>query len=118
MIEEMSRVSASIGLSYGAHSNLAVNQIVRNGNETQKQKYLPPVWSRTLVHCIYIYVHALVGKHWPGNFLVTGSSPVQCSLYNNVHVLMRDENAGRKKQARSNKQQKGKAHPRQSLMYE
>ena len=39
-MEEISRASASVGLSYGAHSNLCVNQINRNGNETQKQKYL------------------------------------------------------------------------------
>ncbi len=40
-MEEISRASASVGLSYGAHSNLCVNQIRRNGNEEQKQKYLP-----------------------------------------------------------------------------
>ena len=40
-MEEISRASASIGLSYGAHSNLCVNQIRRNGSEEQKQKYLP-----------------------------------------------------------------------------
>ena len=40
-MEEVSRASASVGLSYGAHSNLCVNQINRNGNETQKAKYLP-----------------------------------------------------------------------------
>lgn len=40
-LEEISRVSASVGLSYGAHSNLCVNQIARNGNEAQKKKYLP-----------------------------------------------------------------------------
>ncbi len=40
-MEEISRASASVGLSYGAHSNLCVNQIRRNGNESQKQKYLP-----------------------------------------------------------------------------
>ena len=40
-MEEISRASASVGLSYGAHSNLAVNQIRRNGTEQQKQKYLP-----------------------------------------------------------------------------
>ena len=39
-MEEISRASASIGLSYGAHSNLCVNQINRNGNAAQKQKYL------------------------------------------------------------------------------
>ncbi|XP_042328567.1 isovaleryl-CoA dehydrogenase, mitochondrial [Sceloporus undulatus] len=41
VMEEISRVSAAVGLSYGAHSNLCVNQLVRNGNEAQKQKYLP-----------------------------------------------------------------------------
>ncbi|WMT90830.1 isovaleryl-CoA dehydrogenase [Pelagibacterium sp. H642] len=40
-MEEVSRASASVGLSYGAHSNLAVNQIRRWGNEEQKRKYLP-----------------------------------------------------------------------------
>ena len=39
-MEEISRASASVGLSYGAHSNLCVNQINRNGNDAQKQKYL------------------------------------------------------------------------------
>ena len=45
VMEEMSRASASIGLSYGAHSNLCINQLVRNGNEAQKQKYLPQLCS-------------------------------------------------------------------------
>src|SRR5450631_1310704 len=40
-MEEISRASASVGLSYGAHSNLCVNQISRNGSEAQKQRYLP-----------------------------------------------------------------------------
>ncbi|MXX17183.1 MAG: isovaleryl-CoA dehydrogenase [Gammaproteobacteria bacterium] len=40
-IEEISRASASVGLSYGAHSNLCVNQIRRNGTSEQKRKYLP-----------------------------------------------------------------------------
>ena len=40
-LEEISRASASVGLSYGAHSNLCVNQIRRNGNAAQKAKYLP-----------------------------------------------------------------------------
>tara|TARA_B100000686_G_C16670235_1_gene906007 strand:- start:435 stop:1367 length:933 start_codon:yes stop_codon:yes gene_type:complete len=40
-MEEISRASASIGLSYGAHSNLCINQIRRNGTEEQKKKYLP-----------------------------------------------------------------------------
>ena len=44
-MEEISRASASIGLSYGAHSNLCVNQITRNGNEAQKAKYLPKLIS-------------------------------------------------------------------------
>ena len=44
-IEEISRASASVGLSYGAHSNLCVNQINRNGNAAQKSKYLPKLVS-------------------------------------------------------------------------
>jgi len=44
-MEELSRASASVALSYGAHSNLCVNQIVRNGNEAQKKKYLPKLIS-------------------------------------------------------------------------
>ena len=44
-MEEISRASASIGLSYGAHSNLCVNQIHKNGTQAQKQKYLPKLCS-------------------------------------------------------------------------
>jgi isovaleryl-CoA dehydrogenase len=40
-MEEISRASASVGLSYGAHSNLCINQIMRNGNDAQRKKYLP-----------------------------------------------------------------------------
>ena len=44
-MEEISRASASVGLSYGAHSNLCVNQINRNGTQEQKQQYLPKLIS-------------------------------------------------------------------------
>ncbi|GAB2939417.1 isovaleryl-CoA dehydrogenase [Aquaspirillum soli] len=44
-MEELSRASASVALSYGAHSNLCVNQIKRNGNAAQKAKYLPKLIS-------------------------------------------------------------------------
>src|SRR5437667_1684497 len=44
-MEEVSRASASVGLSYGAHSNLCVNQIKRNGSEAQRRKYLPKLIS-------------------------------------------------------------------------
>ncbi|HEX2566445.1 MAG TPA: acyl-CoA dehydrogenase family protein, partial [Burkholderiales bacterium] len=44
-MEEISRASASVGLSYGAHSNLCVNQIRRNGSAAQKKKYLPKLVS-------------------------------------------------------------------------
>ncbi|MEP1216437.1 MAG: isovaleryl-CoA dehydrogenase [Marinobacter sp.] len=44
-MEEISRASASVGLSYGAHSNLCVNQINRNGTDEQKEKYLPKLIS-------------------------------------------------------------------------
>jgi isovaleryl-CoA dehydrogenase len=44
-MEEISRASAAVGLSYGAHSNLCVNQIRRNANDNQKKKYLPKLLS-------------------------------------------------------------------------
>ncbi|MEO8849679.1 MAG: acyl-CoA dehydrogenase family protein, partial [Casimicrobiaceae bacterium] len=44
-MEEISRASASVGLSYGAHSNLCVNQIARNGSDAQKRHYLPKLVS-------------------------------------------------------------------------
>jgi isovaleryl-CoA dehydrogenase len=44
-IEEVSRASAAVGLSYGAHSNLCINQLQRNGNGAQKKKYLPKLVS-------------------------------------------------------------------------
>jgi isovaleryl-CoA dehydrogenase len=48
-MEEISRASASVGLSYGAHSNLCVNQINLNGTEAQKQKYLPALLDGTAI---------------------------------------------------------------------
>ncbi|XP_033046461.1 isovaleryl-CoA dehydrogenase, mitochondrial isoform X7 [Trachypithecus francoisi] len=45
VMEEISRASGAVGLSYGAHSNLCINQLVRNGNEAQKEKYLPKLTS-------------------------------------------------------------------------
>src|SRR5258706_15728918 len=44
-VEEVSRASASVGLSYGAHSNLCVNQIRRNGTDDQRRRYLPKLIS-------------------------------------------------------------------------
>lgn len=44
-MEELSRASGSVALSYGAHSNLCVNQIYRHGTDTQKEKYLPDLIS-------------------------------------------------------------------------
>src|SRR6202045_456592 len=44
-VEEISRASASVGLSYGAHSNLCLNQLRRNGSDAQKRKYLPKLIS-------------------------------------------------------------------------
>ncbi len=44
-MEEISRASASVGLSYGAHSNLCVNQIIRNASQAQRERYLPKLIS-------------------------------------------------------------------------
>lgn len=46
-VQEISRASGSVGLSYGAHSNLCVNQIARNGTDAQKEKYLPRLLTGT-----------------------------------------------------------------------
>ena len=48
-MEEVSRASAGVGLSYGAHSNLCLNQIARHGTEEQKTRYLPPLCAGTAV---------------------------------------------------------------------
>ena len=47
VMEEISRASAAVGLSYGAHSNLCINQISRNGTPEQKRRHLPPLLSGT-----------------------------------------------------------------------
>ena len=60
IMEEISRASAAIGLSYGAHSNLCVNQIHRNGTEEQKQKYLPKVTHAK--QCVYIFLKNLISE--------------------------------------------------------
>ena len=52
VMEEMSRIAGGIALSYGAHSNLCINQIVRNGNEAQKEKYLPKLISGEHLGCL------------------------------------------------------------------
>ena len=44
-MEEVSRASGAVALSYGAHSNLCINQLVRKGTEKQKEKYLPKLIS-------------------------------------------------------------------------
>ncbi|KAF7237873.1 hypothetical protein EG68_11223, partial [Paragonimus skrjabini miyazakii] len=53
-MEEISRASGSIGLSYGAHSNLCVNQLVRHASEDQAQRYLPGVSS--VIHKFRCYI--------------------------------------------------------------
>jgi isovaleryl-CoA dehydrogenase len=67
-MEEISRASASVGLSYGAHSNLCLNQLRKNGTEDQKQKYLPKL-------CSGEYIGALAMSE-PG----AGSDVVSMSL--------------------------------------
>ncbi len=57
VMEEISRASASVGLSYGAHSNLCVNQIARYGSEEQKQRYLPRLVSGEYVGALAMSEH-------------------------------------------------------------
>ena len=56
-MEEISRASASVGLSYGAHSNLCVNQIRKNGSEEQKHRYLPKLCSGEHVGALAMSEH-------------------------------------------------------------
>lgn len=57
-VEEISRASASVGLSYGAHSNLCVNQIARNGTDEQKARYLPKLISGEHVGALAMSEHS------------------------------------------------------------
>ncbi|MBT7965793.1 MAG: isovaleryl-CoA dehydrogenase [Proteobacteria bacterium] len=57
-MEEISRASGSVGLSYGAHSNLCVNQIFRNGSKSQKEKYLPALIQGTDVGALAMSEHS------------------------------------------------------------
>lgn len=67
VMEEISRASGSIALSYGAHSNLCVNQLVRNGNKTQHEKYLPKVRLQNflllLFHHLQTCLQLISGEH-------------------------------------------------------
>eukprot|EP00823_Brevimastigomonas_motovehiculus_P000144 TRINITY_DN10251_c0_g1_i1.p1 TRINITY_DN10251_c0_g1~~TRINITY_DN10251_c0_g1_i1.p1 ORF type:complete len:407 (+),score=50.29 TRINITY_DN10251_c0_g1_i1:97-1317(+) len=58
IMEEISRASGSVGLSYGAHSNLCVNQLALNGSHAQKSKYLPK----------------LISGEWPGSLAISETS--------------------------------------------
>ena len=64
-MEEISRASASVGLSYGAHSNLCVNQIRKNGSEEQKQRYLPDLCSGERVGAL------AMSEHYSGSDVVS-----------------------------------------------
>jgi len=81
-MEEISRASASVGLSYGAHSNLCVNQIRRNGSEAQKRKYLPGLVSGEQVGALAmsepgagsdVVSMKLRADYRNGKFVLTGS---------------------------------------------
>ncbi len=63
-MEEVSRASASVGLSYGAHSNLCVNQISRNGKAEQKRKYLPKLISGEHVGALAMSEPGRVPMSW------------------------------------------------------
>jgi isovaleryl-CoA dehydrogenase len=78
-MEEISRASASVGLSYGAHSNLCVNQIRRNGNAEQKRKYLPKLISGEHVGAL------AMSESGSGSDVV--SMRLQAQRKNDVYVL-------------------------------
>ncbi|MFC1795593.1 isovaleryl-CoA dehydrogenase [Pseudomonadota bacterium] len=81
-MEEISRASASVGLSYGAHSNLCVNQIRKNGTEEQKHKYLPKLCSGEHVGALAMSEHnagsdvvnlGLVAEKQGDSYILNGS---------------------------------------------
>jgi isovaleryl-CoA dehydrogenase len=78
-MEEISRASGSIGLSYGAHSNLCVNQLAKNGSAAQKQKYLPKLVSGE-------HVGALAMSE-PGAGSDVVSMKLRAERHGNVYVL-------------------------------
>jgi isovaleryl-CoA dehydrogenase len=78
-MEEISRASGSVGLSYGAHSNLCVNNIFHNGNEAQKQKYLPKL-------CNGEHVGALAMSEPGAGSDVVGSMSCKAELRGDVWV--------------------------------
>jgi len=78
-VEELSRGSASIGLSYGAHSNLCVNNLYLNGTEAQRQKYLPKL-------CSGEHVGALAMSEPGAGSDVVGSMRCSAELKGNVWV--------------------------------
>ena len=82
VMEEISRASASVGLSYGAHSNLCVNQIYRNGSEAQKARHLPGLISGKRIGALAmsepdagsdVVGMRLRAKKIPGGYLLNGS---------------------------------------------
>ena len=81
-MEEISRASASVGLSYGAHSNLCVNQIKRNGSDAQRARYLPKLISGEHVGALAmsepgagsdVISMKLKAEHKGGHYLLNGS---------------------------------------------
>ncbi|MEO8998547.1 MAG: isovaleryl-CoA dehydrogenase [Rhodanobacter sp.] len=78
-MEEISRASGSVGLSYGAHSNLCVNNIYHNGNEAQRRKYLPKL-------CSGEHVGALAMSEPGAGSDVVGSMSCKAELRGDVWV--------------------------------
>ena len=81
-MEEISRASAAVGLSYGAHSNLCVNQIRRNGTDEQKRKYLPSLISGEHIGALAmsesgsgsdVVSMRLQADHHQGHFVLNGN---------------------------------------------
>jgi isovaleryl-CoA dehydrogenase len=82
VMEEISRASGSIGLSYAAHSQLCVNQLMLNGNEEQKAKYLPGLISGEQIGALAMSEHSagsdvvsmkMTAKEVDGGYLLNGT---------------------------------------------
>jgi len=87
VMEEMSRACGAVGLSYGAHSNLCINQLRRYGSEAQLEKYLPKVAAALFVSWIELNYVTEITLFWTQNAVRSVCDQTissLCGLYNEI----------------------------------
>ena len=115
-IEEVSRASASVGLSYGAHSNLCINQLTRNGNDAQKAP-LPPEadFRRTCRRARHVGAQRRLGRRLDDDARGKARRPLRHQWRENVdHQWPGRRHAGRLRQDRSRRRRRAASPPSSS----